>query len=80
MTESKLRTEAQLHPHLTVSAALAEILRQNFRDLIRWEPKARSWDDIEGVHQMRVSSRRMRAALSSFRSAVPKPVSRHWSD
>ena len=29
---------------------------------------------------MRVTSRRMRAALSSFRSAVPKEVSRHWSE
>lgn len=79
MTADKPRTQAQLHPDLTVSAALAEILRQNFQDMTRWEAKARSWQDIEGVHQMRVSSRRMRAALSSFRPAVPKALSQRWS-
>jgi CHAD domain-containing protein len=48
--------------------------------MARWESKACSWDDIEGVHQMRVNCRRMRAALWSFRSAVPKGVSVPWTD
>jgi CHAD domain-containing protein len=65
---------------MPVSAALAEILRSSFDDLTRWESKAHSWDDIEGVHQMRVTCRRMRAALWSFRSAVPKRVSVSWTD
>ena len=80
MNAKKARTQAPLHEGLTVSGALVEILRHNFDDMTRWEAKARSWDDIEGVHQMRVTSRRMRAALSSFRSAVPKTVSQHWSE
>ena len=80
MNAKKARTQAPLHPGLTVSAALAVILRHNLDDMTQWEAKARSWDDIEGVHQMRVTSRRMRAALSSFRSAVPKALSQHWSD
>jgi len=68
-----------LHADLTVGAALAGILRSDLSNLIQWEHSARSWDDIEGVHQMRVACRRMRAALSSFRSAFPEEVSRHWS-
>ncbi len=80
MNDKKARTKVPLHKGMTVSAALAEILLHNFDDMTQWEAKARSWDDIEGVHQMRVTSRRMRAALSSFRSAVPKEVSRHWSE
>jgi CHAD domain-containing protein len=80
VTDKKARPQVPLHRGMTVSAALAEILRHNFEDMTQWEAKARSWDDIEGVHQMRVTSRRMRAALSSFRSAVPKEVSRHWSE
>jgi hypothetical protein len=48
--------------------------------MARWESKARSWDDIEGVHQMRVNCRRMRAALRSFRSAMPNGVSASWTD
>jgi CHAD domain-containing protein len=80
MNDKKARAQVPLHKGMRVSAALAEILRHNFDDMTQWESKARSWDDIEGVHQMRVTSRRMRAALSSFRSAVPKEVSRYWSE
>ncbi|UHD16045.1 CHAD domain-containing protein [Thiocapsa bogorovii] len=80
MTDKKARTQVPLRKGMTVSAALATILRHNFDDMTQWEAKARSWDDLEGVHQMRVTSRRMRAALSSFRSAVPKEISRHWSE
>jgi CHAD domain-containing protein len=76
--------KASAHSPLTsgipVSAALSEILRSGFDELGRWESKARSWDDIEGVHQMRVNCRRMRAALWSFHSAVPKGVSVSWTD
>ncbi len=80
MNDKKARTQVPLNKGMTVSAALAQILLYNYHDMMQWEAKARSWDDIEGVHQMRVTSRRMRAALSSFRSAVPKEVSRHWSE
>jgi CHAD domain-containing protein len=52
-----------VHTGLTVSEALAEILCHDFQAMLSWEEQARSWDDTEGVHQMRVSSRRMRAAL-----------------
>ena len=81
MTSDKKATKRiRLTSKMPVSAALGEILRSSFDEMARWESKARSWDDIEGVHQMRVNCRRMRAALRSFRSAVPNAVSVSWSD
>jgi CHAD domain-containing protein len=81
MTSDKKATKRiRLTSKMPVSAALAEILRSSFDEMARWESKARSWDDIEGVHQMRVNCRRMRAALRSFRSAVPNAVSVSWTD
>ena len=80
MSRRKARKERPLRAGMTVSSALGAILQDSFNDLTRWESKARSWDDIEGVHQMRVNARRMRAALGSFRSAVGKDVSLHWSE
>jgi CHAD domain-containing protein len=81
MTSDKKATKRiRLTSKMPVSAALGEILRSSFDEMARWESKARSWDDIEGVHQMRVNCRRMRAALRSFRSAVPNAVSVSWTD
>ncbi len=80
MSRKKARKERPLRAGMTVSSALGAILQDSFNDLTRWESKARSWDDIEGVHQMRVNARRMRSALWSFRSSVPKDVSLHWRE
>ncbi|MCK7575924.1 MAG: CHAD domain-containing protein [Chromatiales bacterium] len=80
MNKRKSKTPVPVHAGLRVSEALTEILQHDFRTMLSWEDQARSWDDTEGVHQMRVSSRRMRAALSAFRSAAPKTLSRPWSD
>jgi len=79
MNAKKAKSQAPVRADQTVSQTLAEILQHNFEYLLQWEETARSWHDIEGVHQMRVSFRRMRSVLSSFQSAVPKDVSRHWS-
>ncbi len=63
----------------SVSDAFATILRHNLDYLLQWEELAHSADDIEGVHQVRVTFRRMRSALVLFRNAVPKAVSAHWN-
>ncbi|MCU7925193.1 MAG: CHAD domain-containing protein [Candidatus Thiodiazotropha sp. (ex Dulcina madagascariensis)] len=76
----KNKTFAPLNPEQTVSEAFEAILRHNFNYLQEWEQAARSWDNIEGVHQTRVSFRRMRSALSAFRSAVPRKISKTWSE
>ena len=56
----------------SVGEVFATILKHNFDHLAEWEQAARSWENIEGVHQVRVSFRRMRSALSAFRTAIPK--------
>lgn len=72
------------HPHIeaewSVSKTVEAILLHNLVYLQQWEKAARSWENIEGVHQVRVSFRRMRSALNTFRLAVPKQVSREWSE
>lgn len=53
---------------------------RNFQALQAWESKARDWQDTEGVHQMRVSLRRLRSALRVFRPAVPGQETKHWNN
>jgi CHAD domain-containing protein len=77
MKKAKAKTPT-LHRQQTVSEAFSAILSHNLAQLAVWEPVARSWEDIEGVHQLRVSCRRMRSALRVFRAAVPKSVSADW--
>ena len=47
------------------------VMRRDFLRLVEHEPAARLGEDIEGVHQMRVASRRLRAALETFAEALP---------
>lgn len=51
-------------------------LDTRLRALMRHEASARVGEDVEGVHQMRVSVRRMRAALAAARPMLD----REWSD
>jgi len=62
----------------SVSEAFATILTHNFGRLDAWEEAAHDWDDIEGVHQVRVAFRRMRSACTTFRPAVPGRSTRRW--
>ncbi|MCB1676938.1 MAG: CHAD domain-containing protein, partial [Halioglobus sp.] len=73
------KSPAPVDASQTASEAFATILRYNFDYLIQWEDTARSADEIEGVHQLRVTFRRMRSALVLFRSAVPKSASAYWN-
>ncbi len=76
----KRKVPAPVKKEHTVSEAFAAILLHNFKYLAEWEGAARTWDDIEGVHQTRVAMRKMRSALSAFRQAVPKEASAKWSE
>ena len=76
----KSKTPAPLMSGQSVSEAFATILKFNFDYLLTWEQAARSWDHIEGVHQSRVTLRRMRSALSLFRNALPKTSRKYWSE
>jgi len=63
----------------TASEAFATILRHNFDYMLTWRDSARGWEDIEGVHQVRVAFRRMRSALSLFRGAIPRESTEAWN-
>ena len=77
---TKSKVAAPITSDANVSEAFAIILEHNYHYLVEWEGTARDWNDIEGVHQFRVTIRRMRSALSLFRSAIPKSASLYWSD
>jgi len=77
---TKSKSPAPLTADQTVSDALATIMRHSFDYLLVWEETARTPEDIEGVHQFRVTLRRMRSALTLFRDAIPKSVRRCWTD
>jgi CHAD domain-containing protein len=54
-------------PALTVRQAAGRVFAEQVRELMRHHKAARKGDDPEAVHQMRVSTRRLRAALRIFR-------------
>ena len=53
-------------------AAMRTLIADRFETLWQAEPAARAGDDPEGVHQMRVASRRLRAALDVAADVYPK--------
>lgn len=77
---TKSKTPAPVTSDQSVSEAFATIMGHNVRYLTEWEDTAKTWDDIEGVHQVRVTIRRMRSALTLFRRAIPKSVGGPWAD
>lgn len=58
-------------PGLDCAAPAADmvrlVLRAQVKSLCRLQPKALNWNDPEGVHDMRVVSRRLRSALTDFK-------------
>lgn len=76
----KSKKHAHLDTDLTVSETFQKILRHNLGYLEEWEQVARSPEDIEGVHQTRVTFRRMRSLLTTFRPAIPKKLTAEWSE
>jgi len=76
----KTKDPAPVSDNQTASEAAAIVFGYYFDYLLKWEETAKSWDDIEGVHQVRVSFRKIRSALSLFRDAIPKQVSRPWNE
>lgn len=52
--------------------AARRVLLAQFRKMMANAPGTRAGDDIEALHDMRVGSRRLRAALSIFAKVFPK--------
>jgi len=59
-----------LRGSMTVEGVLQNIGRSCISHLLRNEPAALS-GQIEGVHQMRIAARRLRAALSALKAMIP---------
>lgn len=77
---TKSKAPPPITPEQSVSEAFATILRHNYDYMLTWRDSARSWEDIEGVHQVRVAFRRMRSALTLFRDAIPREATDVWND
>src|SRR5512132_411965 len=50
------------------------VLRTQLNAMCKLRERALDWSDPEGVHEMRVLSRRMRSAISDFQSHLQKPA------
>jgi CHAD domain-containing protein len=54
------------------SVGIKLVLMTRFEELLSWREKTLDWTDPEGVHSMRVASRRLRSALRDFTPHVRK--------
>ncbi|HVP31614.1 MAG TPA: CHAD domain-containing protein [Myxococcota bacterium] len=61
---------ARLFPDTPLREAALRVLRRAHAQLREAEPVARVGEDPEGVHRMRVATRRMRAAMKLFEGAL----------
>ncbi len=59
-----------------VELAIA-VLRRHFEVLLRREPGTRLGDDVEELHDMRVSARRLRAAIALFSPYLPPDFAKY---
>jgi CHAD domain-containing protein len=60
-----------VEPGMTAAEAAFAVLRRHCGAFLRHEPGTRVGDDPEHLHDMRVATRRMRAALRVFANALP---------
>lgn len=58
--------DIKLQPDDTMAMAARKLLLRNMARLVEWEPIAREGTDPEGVHKMRVATRRLRSVLELF--------------
>lgn len=65
-------------PVPAIQTHIARLLRRNARVMEDCEGGTRAGDDIEALHDMRVASRRARAALRIFRDILPDRISQKF--
>ena len=61
---------------LSLRGLALAVLRRHFAALLAHEPGTRLGDDPEGLHRMRVATRRLRAALGLFAEGLPGRAAR----
>jgi CHAD domain-containing protein len=61
----------EIGPDSTIGATALAVLRRQFAAMLAHEPGTRLGDDIEELHDMRVATRRLRAAIKLFGEYLP---------
>jgi CHAD domain-containing protein len=69
---AKARKIPYFNPDQQVNICLRKILRTRFNEMYSYEKGTIAGTDIEYLHDMRVSSRRVQAAMKIFGDAFPK--------
>ena len=69
-----------IEPDAPIGRVALAVLRRNFAALLAKEPGARLGDDVEELHDMRVASRRLRAAMSLFADVLPPSAAKLGED
>jgi CHAD domain-containing protein len=69
---AKARAIPGIHPDVPYAAAAARVVRVRAEEVVEHARGVLDVGDIERVHDMRVATRRLRAALEVFRPCFPK--------
>lgn len=77
ITEPKIK---EIAPDETLEACARQIIVNYFHEMMSYKEGAKEGIDIEFVHDMRVTSRRLRAAMDNFADCFPKrsPFKKHY--
>ena len=67
--KAKIKTSA---PDETLETCAREVIVNYFHEMMSYKDGAKDGRDIEFVHDMRVTSRRLRAAMDNFADCFPK--------
>ena len=65
-----------IDPSMTTGEVAFAVLRRHFASMLVHEPGSRMGDDPEELHDMRVATRRLRAALKLFAAELPVRMAR----
>ena len=63
---------AEVDPSLSLGEMAFAVLRQQFAVMVSHEPGTRLGEDAEELHDMRVATRRLRAAMKLFEDVLPE--------
>ncbi len=75
-TKSKIR---ELSPDETLESCVRQIIMSYFQQMLSYKAGAKDGTDIAFVHDMRVTSRRLRAAMDNFADCFPgKPFKKYY--
>ena len=69
----------KISPNGTLEACARQVIVNYFREMMSYKEGAKDGTDIEFVHEMRVASRRLRAAMDNFADCFPeKPFKKYY--